>query len=665
MIPWRFPDLKHALIFVCVLAGTLASFAIPSHAQTERILSFDSRVVILPSGTLEVTETITVRADGKQIRRGIYRDFPTQRGRYWYGPHRIAFDVLSVKRDGQPETWRREDKTYAARLYIGDANRLLRPGTYTYEITYRTDRQIGFLPDREELSWNVTGNFWVFPIDKASVTVVPPGAVNITRATSATGRFGSTDNEAITTLTPDGGATSVTTRSLAAREGLTVTVALPSSSVPTPDFEQTLSNLWRDGAPVWMGLVGLLLVVGYYSAVWAAYGKDPDSGTIIPQYEPPEGVGPAACRYIMNMGWDPKGFTAALVNLAAKGFVKISEFEEDKYKFTRTGQSIKQTKLSPGETVVASALFGDNTWNSFVFRSENHAISDRARKTLRRSLKEDFENVYFVKNKSLLSLGTALSALALAGMVAVSISGAGMGVFALAVSLLSFALYPLLLGIWTGWRRGEGGVINFSVSTAVIVIAAGVVLGDGQGVLLNFLDGVVAAHIGVIVLIVGTNLLFYHLLKAPSRLGRRVMDHIEGFRLYLSVAEKDRLNFHNPPDVTPEVFEKYLPYAIALDVENEWGAQFEHALNRLGTARAASRYEPTASRYEPSWFDSSFHSWPTPTSFARGFTPAFGDSVVSSLAPPSSAASAGSSGISFSGGGFSGGGGGGGGGGGW
>ena len=91
------------------------------------------------------------------------------------------------------------------------------------------------------------------------------------------------------------------------------------------------------------------------------------------------------------MNWDAKGFTAALINLAAKGFVKISEFEENKYKFTRTGQNAKQTHLSPGETVVASALFGDNTWNSFVFRSENHAISDRARKTIRRSLKEDFE----------------------------------------------------------------------------------------------------------------------------------------------------------------------------------------------------------------------------------------------------------------------------------
>ena len=40
------------------------------------------------------------------------------------------------------------------------------------------------------------------------------------------------------------------------------------------------------------------------------------------------------------------------------------------------------------------------------------------------------------------------------------------------------------------------------------------------------------------------------------------MDGIEGFRLYLGVAEKDRMNFLTPPEQTPQLFEKYLPYAI-------------------------------------------------------------------------------------------------------
>ena len=79
------------------------------------------------------------------------------------------------------------------------------------------------------------------------------------------------------------------------------------------------------------------------------------------------------------------------------------------------------------------------------------------------------------------------------------------------------------------------------------------------------------------------NALFYHLLKAPTLSGRKIMDQIEGFKLYLSVAEKDRLNLLNPPEKTPALFEKYLPYALALDVENAWSEQFAEVLARAGT----------------------------------------------------------------------------------
>ena len=58
------------------------------------------------------------------------------------------------------------------------------------------------------------------------------------------------------------------------------------------------------------------------------------------------------------------------------------------------------------------------------------------------------------------------------------------------------------------------------------------------------------------------NGVFYHLMKAPTMAGRKILDQIEGFRMYLSVAEKDRLNLQNPPERTPELFEMFLPYEI-------------------------------------------------------------------------------------------------------
>lgn len=644
------------------LAFFLLLVATQAHAQTERITSFDSQVSIDRSGDITVTETITVNARGKQIRRGIYRDFPTERGRYWYGPHRVRFDIIDVRRDGQLESWRLEPGSYSARLYIGDANRILRPGQYTYSITYVTDRQVGFFPDRDELIWNATGNFWSFPIDVATATITPPPGIMIDSVEAVTGAFGVAEKNAVIERNAEGGAVAKTTQALGPNEGLTVSIAMPPGSVMPPDRNLQLSYLWRDGAPVWAGLIGLCVLVAYYGFVWNTYGKDPESGTIIPRYSPPDGTGPAACRYILNMGWDAKGFTAAIVNLAAKGFVTITEFEQDKFKLTRTAESAKSANLTPGETAVAVKLFGKKTWTSYVFRSEHHATTESARTSLHRSLKEDFENIYFVENKALLTLGAIFSALTLSAMAAVNTAGIEMGTFAIILALLSFALYPLYLGAWTSWGLGEGRVISFSLIAAFVTFGSFSLLAKGAGLIWSWLASTPLAQIGLIVMVIGTNLLFYHLLKSPSHLGRKVMDHIEGFRHYLSVAEKDRMNFHNPPDVTPEIFERYLPFAIALDVESEWGEQFDLALNRVGGQTWSGNYEPT-------WFNSSYNGWSSPRSFATDFAPTFGQSVVSSLSPPGTPRGSGIGGSGFGGGGFSGGfsggGGGGGGGGGW
>jgi len=79
---------------------------------------------------------------------------------------------------------------------------------------------------------------------------------------------------------------------------------------------------------------------------------------------------------------------------------------------------------------------------------------------------------------------------------------------------------------------------------------------------------------------------FYHLLKAPTALGAHTMEQIEGFKLFLETAEKDRLEVLNPPNVTPAMFESFLPYAIALDCENQWSKKFEAQAAAAGMGRS-------------------------------------------------------------------------------
>ena len=125
------------------------------------------------------------------------------------------------------------------------------------------------------------------------------------------------------------------------------------------------------------------------------------------------------------------------------------------------------------------------------------------------------------------------------------------------------------------------------------------------------------------------------------------MDQVEGFKMYLAVAEKDRLNYVNPPLKTPELFEKYLPYALALDVEQAWAEQFSDILKEAAQGQEG---------YSPRWYSGT--SWSTLG--AGGFSTGLGSSFSSAISSSSVAPGSGGGG-----GGSSGGGGGGGGGGGW
>jgi uncharacterized membrane protein len=148
-----------------------------------------------------------------------------------------------------------------------------------------------------------------------------------------------------------------------------------------------------------------------------------------------------------------------------------------------------------------------------------------------------------------------------------------------------------------------------------------------------------------IIAIALVNVAFFHLLRAPTIVGRKVMDEIEGFRLYLSVAEAEWMNMPKAPEMSPDLFEAYLPYAVALGVEKPWSDAFQSHMARVMPGRDA---------YRPSWYRGSWSS----DSLGRATS-----GMVSSLSSSMTAAMPSSSGSG--GGGSSGGGGGGGGGGGW
>jgi uncharacterized membrane protein YgcG len=624
----------------------LAVLAVPAALAAERIEYFQSDLQVLSDGSMEVIETIVVQAEGRAIKRGIYRDFPTVYRDRFNNRVKVRFDVVTVRRNQQPEPWFTEDRATGVRLYIGNENVRIPSGVHSFEITYRTDRQLGFFAEHDELYWNVTGNEWAFPIDEVMAYVylprtVPAVGIGVEAYTGPSGARGA-DFEA--GIDDKGVVWFRTTRKLAVNEGLTIVTTWPKGHVREPTSRERLEWFLHDNGQIVAALVGALLLLAYYLVMWTRVGRDPPPGVIFPRYEPPAGYSPAAMRFIRRMAYDDKAFTAALVNLAAKGHLRIVETSQ---RFV-IEKSESQQPLAPGEKAIRDRLFA--TGPSLDIVQAEHATLRSAIAAHEARLEADYERKYFTHNVGPTLFGLALSLLVLGAVLLWSPDVAQIAPTAFMtvwLSVWSFAVFALLSKVIHAWR-GAHGVGGHGAAIAISLFTVPFVLGWFAGAYMLMQLGAAGILVAILSL-VGINFLFYHLMKAPTLQGRRLLDDIDGFYEYLALAESDELRLRNPPRKTPELFERLLPYAIALDVEQVWGARFERVI------AAAQR---TQGYTGPRWYGGGGHV--APGRLAQSMGSALAGSIASSAQAPGS-----SSGSGGSGGGSSGGGGGGGGGGGW
>jgi len=642
---------RKMLALVAVLFSFLVfSFVEPSFAsRSERILNFQSWIQVHRDGTMSVTENIEVVCAQQQIKRGIYRAFPTKYKDRYGNTVKVNLEVVSVLRNTNSESYHIKDVSNGKRVYIGHKNVFLKPGIYTYTISYKTSRQLGFFENFDELYWNVTGNGWNFVIENVEAVVELPQWAEVLQSAGYTGRYGSKGQDYSTGFDKRGNITFTTTRSLMPKEGLTIAVAWPKGIVVEPTTMEKLAYMWKDNQSAAVATFGFLILTFFYVLAWFKVGKDPKEGTIIPLFSPPKWVSPALARLIMCVGSsDDKLLAVAVVNMAVKGFLTIREDEDNVFTLKRTGRG--EVRLSGGESKIARKLFG--TRNKIKLKKANHGKIGGAKEELQKYLMKAARNKYFILNSGYFVVGLLITGLTLA-VVVLGASNLGLAVFMTVwLSIWTagcFALGLTVISAWRGFAAPGGGVkaVNTAGAMGITFFALPFFAGELFG-LWAFSSAVSPLAAVTIVVIIAINALFYHLLKAPTLAGRKLMDEIEGFKLYLSAAEKERLNILNPPEKTPELFEKYLPYALALDVENEWSEQFAEVL------AAAS----TDGGYRPTWYTgNTWRSWDM-----VGFASSLGTSLPGAI---SSSATAPGSSSGSGGGGSSGGGGGGGGGGGW
>ena len=611
-----------------LVMALLALLALPALAE-ERILSFDSEITVALDGTLEVRETLQVNVEGKRIRRGIFRDFPTT---YPAADGRqivVGFQFVDAMRNGQPEPWRTEMHGNGVRVYLGSAAVTLPPGEHVYVLKYRTDRQMGYFADHDELYWNATGNGWDFRIDRAAATVllpdnIPRDAIKVEAYTGAQGRNGRDYRAEIRNGSPH----YFTTRALDAREGLTIVASWPkgytlpgvehpvpmTSPVASPGYdfardagqapnqdhlsiaERVLGReLPRSNAPFWIALIGLALLMTYYYFIWDRVGRDPKAKIIIPEYTPPADQSPASMRYILRMGYDHEVFGAAVLSLAVKGYLTIRQ-DSGALGFSKTFTLIRNREpggkpLTADENVLFKKLF--ESGDSLVLKQENHRAVIAARS----------QHYYCLKN------------LYSAGFFRINGGWHALGIFISILVLVASIAFPGNDSPWLKWY--------FTSPLGWLTIAL--------------------ALFGIL-----SNGLFGWLLRARTAKGQAAFEHIMGFKMYLEVAEGEELKrvAAPPPPLTQELYESYLPAALALDVEQRWSERFATVLNIQ------------APDYRPAWYSGPGFDAARLGAFSAGLSSSLSNAISSSSTAPGSKSGSG-------GGGSSGGGGGGGGGGGW
>lgn len=646
-----------AVLFItghAAIAQTDAADAVPAQApyttgqpsgyHDEGILSFHANLIILPSGLLKVEEKIKVYARGGEIRRGIFRTIPMHRNDRFGRNVRMKFKVHGVTKNGDEEPYSEIEEDGELNIRIGDADVTLNEGIYEYVLTYETSGQVGFFEGYDELYWNVTGSNWSFNIEEASAAVVLPSGANTLQTACYTGPQGSRETNCRMTSDSAGIPVFRTTQRLTSGEGFTIAVGFTAGVITRPPPPGALEQFWNRLQPYKahiFAIIGSLIMFLYGFFTWRKHGKDPEQPVPVPTFEAPDGLTPGGIRYLYKHKTDDTGFTATIVNMAIKKALTIKNDDSD-YVLEKNPDA--NPTLAPEEEKIFKKLFSGR--NKIKVDDAQHRIFSDAKSFFRNSISEqhNLKQYYLGNTRQIVIGGLVTAAIFLSYLL---ILGLGQFLFLLfALPFIGVGGTLLIAGL-KSLKDGCGGIFLTVFGSVFTLVPLGFVIvsmSDVPPVAIGF----------VLVLIVGY-FWYIYLIKAPTPKGAAQQARIEGFVMYLKTAEEHRLNMLTTPERTPALFEKLLPYAIALDLENEWGNKFENVL--------------TQAAYTPDWYAGDTVNYRSfPSTFSRGLISSVGQAQVDPTA--SSSSGSGSSGSSSwssgsSGGGSSGGGGGGGGGGGW
>jgi len=588
-----------SLAIVLVLLGVMTVVGNVRAASPPEIRSLASTITVFASGSIEVREQLTLVTTGDSISRTLSQDVQDVRRGSRSTP---SWRIQHASIDGKVAEWHmRSPSPSRLILDIGDN---ISPGLHTLVLTFITDRFVEAGSTGTDLTWDATGA-WNAPVAEAFVVITPPpGAAHSLLGAGASvqtdvARIGSVQ----ATEDMDGGIALRSNRGLTVGERLVVHASWPAGFVHAPTGGMRVDWFIRDWGGVVMGLLGLLVLAGYFQSAWSAVGRDPPQTAIIPRFDPPEGMSPAAVRYVRRMAFDGTAFASNLLDMGSRGAVTVTQ--DDGTTILRRTDTPTES-LPPDEQVIAEHMFGYGR-GSLAVSLNTQSVLLSAQAALREYLDAHYRTQYFGLHRyeTLVGIGISFVTAVLAGMAqATTRTGALAYLFLLAwLSIWSAAVAFAWSSLVRTWKTQP--VIHPVRPTSflqalTIGMAATSQKKDhrddasmamyfsgfwfvGAGMFFRVATTPVAL---LVVAMAVLDVVYGHLMPSWTLRGRQAVDEADGFALYLKVAEKDRMQWFHPPEKTPELLERYLPYALALGVQQEWAEQFRETVERT-TASAA------------------------------------------------------------------------------
>lgn len=565
-------------ITVSSASSSSTSNAPAQGTRTLEIPSFDSRVVVNRDGSIDVTETIEARFTGSW--NGIYRQIPVE----YRSPSgfnwsiRISLRSATDDRGTDLRTESSRSGHYVKyKIWVPDAEN----ATRTVVLNYHAENALRFFDEHDELYWNATGDEWDVALGMVSAQVVLPDGATGLRSTAFNGVQGATLQEA--EVSQDGSTLRFRMpRPLEFREGMTVVVGWDKGLIAEPTATDRVSGFLQSNWPLGLPLpvlAGMLLL-------WWRGGRDPRRRPITVRYEPPADLTPAEAGTLTDEKVDMRDITATVVDLAVRGYLRIEEREEDRlfglmkteeYHFHRVRPRSDWVSLAPHERRVLDGIFAGS--------SDEVSLSD---------LKNEFyKEIDEIKS----------------------------GVFEQLVQKGAYRKRPD--STRAGWVVG-------AIVLAMIVGIGGAAL-SGRFSLTPVSFVIAAIVIGVIVMIIGWNM------PARTESGTRTLEGTLGFAEFLERVDKERYEVKR----TPEMFEKFLPYAMAFGVEEQWARAFDGIFTQ-----------------QPGWYSGAHHAAFSASGFSRSLGVMSTSAASTMTSAPRSSGGSGFSGGSSGGGGGGGGGGG-------